>query len=181
MTYSEIASAASAIAGELLDVVDRHDRVVARCTRGEVHRRDLLHRSTHLLVFNGAGEVFLQKRSLAKDNNPGLWDSSVAGHVDAGESYDDCVLREAREEIGLSLGAPPERLFKLAASPATGYEFSWIYRCNAQGPFRLDPDEIDDGGWFTPGALDRWLAERPAELAETVRVLWPVYRRLVQP
>lgn len=161
---------------ELLDVVDADDRVVGTATRGEIHRRDLLHRSVHLLVFNGAGEVYLQKRSLAKDNNPGLWDSSVSGHVDAGESYDECVVREAREEIGLTLHEFPERLFKIEACAGTGYEFSWIYRCRSEGPFSLAADEIDRGGWFELREVDRWLAERPEEFAETVHLLWPRFR-----
>lgn len=163
---------------ELLDIVDHHDRVIGTVTRGEIHRRDLLHRSVHLLVLNAAGEVFLQKRSLAKDNNPGLWDSSVSGHVDAGESYDECVLREAREEIGLVLTEVPRRLFKIDACAQTGFEFSWIYACRSEGPFSLDPAEIDDGDWFTATRVDRWLAERPGELAETVHLLWPMFRSL---
>lgn len=161
---------------ELLDVVDRADRVTGTATRGEIHRLDLLHRSVHLLVLNAAGEVFLQKRSLAKDNNPGLWDSSVSGHVDAGETYDECVVREAREEIGLTLSRVPERLFKIDACPQTGFEFSWIYRCRAEGPFVLDPMEIETGRWYAPSEVDRLLAERPGEFAETVHLLWPRFR-----
>lgn len=165
------------VAAEQLDVVDGHDRVIGRASRGEIHRLGHRHRAVHLLVFNAAGEVFLQKRSPAKDNNPGLWDSSVSGHVDAGESYDHCVVREAGEEIGLALAAVPRRLFKLAACAGTGYEFTWVYACAAEGPFRLHPAEIDDGGWFAPDQVDRWLATRGGELADTVHLIWPAYRR----
>ena len=35
------------------------------------------------------------------------WCSSVAGHLDSGETYDDCVVREAKEEIGLELNSVP--------------------------------------------------------------------------
>ena len=70
---------------ELLDVVDDNDEVIAIKTRGEIHARGLMHRSVHILVFNSRGEVFLQKRSLSKDEQPGKWDSSAAGHVDSGE------------------------------------------------------------------------------------------------
>jgi isopentenyl-diphosphate Delta-isomerase len=165
-------------AAELLDVVDHLDRVIGAATRGEIHRRNLLHRSAHLLVFNAAGQVFLQKRSLAKDNNPGLWDSSVSGHVDSGESYDDCIVREAFEEIGLVLERTPTRLFRIDACPQSGFEFSWIYACRSEGPFALDPAEIDEGDWFSPRQVDAWLAARPGELAETVHLLWPRLRAL---
>ncbi len=162
---------------ERLDVVDANDRVVGSRTRGEIHRHGLMHRAVHLLVFNGAGSVFLQKRSGTKDNNPGLWDSSVSGHVDAGEHYDDCVVREAREEIGLRLDAAPRRLFKLKACAATGFEHTWVYACIAEGPFELDPVEIDEGRWLSLQEVDRWLARRPADFAETVHLIWPTFRR----
>ena len=73
---------------EIFDVVNEQDQVVGQKPRSEVHRLGLLHRAAHILVFNCRGEVFLQKRSLTKDRQPGLWDSSASGHVDSGESYD---------------------------------------------------------------------------------------------
>ena len=60
-----------------------------------------MHRAVHILVFNQRGELFLQKRSMSKDNDPGMWDSSAAGHVDSGESYLDCATREIEEELGV--------------------------------------------------------------------------------
>ncbi len=164
-------------AHERLDVVDENDRVIDTLTRGEIHRRDFMHRAVHLLVFNAAGALFLQKRSHAKDNNPGLWDSSVSGHVDAGEDYDDCVVREACEEIGLALARPPRRLFKLKACAGTGFEHTWVYRCRAEGPFRLDPAEIDEGRWVSVGELDRWIGQRAGDFAETMHLIWPAFRR----
>ena len=114
--------------GETFDVVDRSDIAIGRASREEVHRNGLLHRSAHLLVFDGSGRVLLQKRSMVKDRFPGRWDSSVSGHVDSGESYDQCIVREAMEEIGIRLAATPERLFKVDACDETDQEFSWVYR-----------------------------------------------------
>src|SRR5580765_5186343 len=75
---------------EIFDVVDGQDEVIGRATRNEVHRRGLMHRATHVLVFNSAGQVFLQKRSMNKDRQPGLWDSSASGHLNVSEGYDAC-------------------------------------------------------------------------------------------
>ena len=72
-------------ADELLYEVDEHDAIIGPRTRGELHRLKLRHRAVHILLFNRRGEVFLQKRSASKDINPGLWDTSAAGHVDFGE------------------------------------------------------------------------------------------------
>lgn len=89
------------VSQELLDVVDIDDRVIDVKTRGEIHALSLMHRAVHILVFNAAGELFIQKRSMSKDENPGQWDTSAAGHVDSGEIYRQCAIRELREELGI--------------------------------------------------------------------------------
>ena len=81
---------------EIFDVVNGRDEVIGRQLRSEVHRLGLKHRATHVLVFNSRSEVFLQKRSMKKDRQPGVWDSSVSGHVDSGEDYDACAVRELK-------------------------------------------------------------------------------------
>src|ERR1035438_4649283 len=88
---------------EIFDIVNECDEVIDRQPRREVHQLGLKHRAVHVLVFNSRGEVFLQKRSLKKDTAAGLWDSSTSGHLDSGEDYDACAVRELREEIGLEV------------------------------------------------------------------------------
>jgi isopentenyl-diphosphate delta-isomerase type 1 len=159
-------------ADEIFDIVNERDEVIGQNTRGEVHRLGLLHRAVHVLVFNRRGEVFLQKRSLKKDTFPGAWDSSASGHVDTGEDYDACAVRELREEIGLKLGRAPERWFKIEARVETGNEFVWVFRQQAEGPFVLHPEEIETGGWFAPEKITRWMAEKPGEFASALRLIW---------
>lgn len=157
---------------EIFDVVNERDEVIDRQPRSEVHARGLPHRAVHVLVFNSRGQIFLQKRSMKKDRQPGVWDSSTSGHVDAGEDYDACAVRELREEIGLSLTQPPRRLFKIDACEETDAEFVWIYRCENEGPFTLHPDEIDEGGWFTPAEVTRWMSDRPQDFASALLLIW---------
>ena len=162
---------------EIFDIVNDRDEVVGQNTRREVHRLGLKHRAVHVLVFNSCGEVFLQKRSMKKDTAKGKWDSSSSGHVDAGEDYDACAVRELREEIGLRVGQTPERLFKIDARPETGWEFCWVYRCASAGPFELNPDEIEQGGWFAPEAVTRWVADKPGDFASAFRLVWQTLNR----
>ena len=157
---------------EIFDVVNERDEVIDRRPRREVHQLGLKHRAVHLLVFNSRGEVFLQKRSMKKDTAKGKWDSSSSGHVDSGEDYDACAVRELREEIGLRVAQTPERLFKIDARPETGWEFCWVYRCESEGPFELNPDEIDGGGWFAPEKITRWIAEKPGDFASAFVLIW---------
>jgi len=161
---------------EIFDVVNDRDEVIDRRPRSEVHRVGLKHRATHVLVFNSRGEVFLQKRSMKKDRQPGVWDSSVSGHLDSGEDYDACAVRELREEIGLTASQTPQRLFKLDACEETDQEFVWVYWCEAEGPFTLHPEEIDEGGWFKPTEVTRWMKERPQDFASALLVIWKRWR-----
>lgn len=157
---------------EIFDIVNERDEVVGQLPRREVHRLGLMHRAVHVLVFNAAGQVFLQKRSMTKDRQPGLWDSSASGHLAAGEDYDACAVRELHEEIGLQVPTSPRRLFKLSACVETEQEHVWVYRCAAEGPFELDPEEIERGGWHAPEEVSRWMAQRPEEFATALLFLW---------
>jgi isopentenyl-diphosphate Delta-isomerase len=156
--------------------VDADDRVVGRATRREVHARGWRHRAVHVFCVNAAGEVFLHQRSLTKDSYPGKWNSSCAGHVDAGEDYDAAVRRELGEELGLRPEAAPRPLLKIEARQETGMEFVWIYRVEAEGPFALNPDEIQRGGWHAPEAVDAWVARSSGDFAESFVFLWPLVR-----
>ena len=161
---------------EIFDVVNDQDEVIGRAPRREVHARGLKHRAVHVLIFNGRGEVFLQKRSHLKDSFPGAWDSSASGHLDSGEDYDPCAVREVREELGVTLPAPPVRQFKIDACPETGCEFCWVYLAAHEGPFQLHPEEIETGGWFAPARVDAWVAERPGDFASAFLRLWRDWR-----
>lgn len=156
----------------MFDVVDEHDRVIGIQPRSEVHRLGLRHRAVHVLVFNARGELFLQKRSMAKDCFPGTWDSSASGHLNPSEPYDDCAIREVKEELGLTLTCAPTRLFKIDACAETGQEFVWVYRCQAEGPFDLQPEEIEIGGWFRPEFVTSWIEEKPVEFASGFVLIW---------
>ena len=158
---------------EIFDVVNERDEVIGQERRSEVHRLGLQHRAVHVLVFNTRGEVFLQKRSMKKDTFPGAWDSSASGHLDTGETYDACAVREVREELGLVLTAAPERLFKMSACLETGQEHVWVYRQQAEGPFSLNPDELEGGDWFAPAGVTRWMEEEPQAFASALRKIWP--------
>jgi len=155
---------------EYLAVVDAHDQIIDQRPRGEIHANGLRHRAVHILVFNSRGWLFLQKRSMQKDLNKGLWDTSAAGHVDAGESYDACAVRELAEELGVT--AIPDFLFKLDATPELGMEFIQVYSCVSDEPLVLASDEIDAGLWLSLDEISARVAENNIYLTESFRLVW---------
>src|SRR3989338_1034135 len=92
----------------LLDVVDSNDNVIDSREFLEVYdslktNKPMFHRSVHIFVFNSQGKLLLQRRAKHMIIAPDKWDSSVAGHVDAGDSYETAAIKELREEIGIEI------------------------------------------------------------------------------
>ncbi|MGR9013057.1 MAG: NUDIX hydrolase [Gammaproteobacteria bacterium] len=163
---------------ELLSVVDENDYIIDTCPRHIIHATGLRHRAVHILVFNEQGQLFLQKRSKQKDLNGGLWDTSAAGHVDAGEEYYVSAVREITEELGIHITHNLEPLFKLAATAAIGMEFIQVYRCIHNGPFVLAVDEIDEGDWFNITEISERIAADDQRLTETFKTIWRQFETL---
>jgi len=158
---------------EILDIVDLDDRVIGQASREEIHAQALIHRASHMILFNSSGQVFLQRRSFHKDSGGGLWDSSAAGHVDSGESYLDCAVRELAEELGLQVDADAlEAEFKMSPRPETGMEFAMVYSVISDATLTLDRDEIIDGCWVEPNELSQWIQDSPGELTYAFTEIW---------
>lgn len=149
-------------ADEILDVVDADNRVTGQATRGEIHASGLLHRSVHVVLFNSAGQVFVQLRSTQKDTNPGLWDTSAAGHLDAGETPASAAVRELAEELGVVVDAASlETVGLLPPAVSNGMEFVQVYRVVSDAAITLEADEIDDGRWFELAVLRDRIVTHP--------------------
>jgi 16S rRNA (adenine1518-N6/adenine1519-N6)-dimethyltransferase len=158
---------------EQFPVVDEADQVLRSASRTKVHGNNLLHRAVHILIFNKMGEVYLQRRSPSKDRHPLLWDSSAAGHVDAGEEYDAAARRELQEELGIDV--PLKRALKLPASERTDHEFIWLYRGRHDGEFKLNRNEIEYGDFFPAAIVTDWLAARPEDFAPGFAECWRAF------
>lgn len=137
----------SGLSNELLPVVDENDREIGTAPRWQVHAEGLRHRAVHILVFDGRGRLYLQRRSTAKDTHPLKWTTSASGHVDPGETYQQAATRELKEELGLELKLRP--VGRIAAGPVTENEFTEVYWARAAIEPVPEPSEIIEGRFFT--------------------------------
>jgi 16S rRNA (adenine1518-N6/adenine1519-N6)-dimethyltransferase len=160
---------------ELFPVVDENDRIRRYASRSEVHGNNFRHRAVHILIFSAAGDVYLQQRSRWKDRHPMKWDSSAAGHVTAGETYDETARRELKEELGVDV--PLRRISKITASRRTDHEFIWLYGGVITGDLSPNKCEIETGVFFPPSILDGWTSARPEDFAPGFLQCWKAYRR----
>ena len=92
---------------ELFPIVDVNGNIIGSATRRECHSGSMiLHPVVHLHIYRKDGSIFLQKRAMSKDIQPGKWDTAVGGHVDLGESVYMALAREAKEELGIEVNNP---------------------------------------------------------------------------
>ncbi len=164
--------------GEIFDVVDADDQVTGTATRAEIHAQKLTHRAVHVFVFNKRGDLLLQKRSLLKDMCPGLWDSSVSGHLDSGESYETAAVRELEEEMGIAAETAPEEIARITPGVETGWEHVRLYRIRHDGALRFPSAEVDAAMWFPPAEITAWISAHPADFAPGFLECWKKFSEL---
>ena len=134
---------------ERFPIVDEEGRVVGATTRGKCHNGSrLLHPVVHLHVFNSQGEVYLQKRPMWKDIQPGKWDTAVGGHIDEGETPAQALIREVREELGIT-DFIPERVGQYVFESLREREYVYVNRTIYDGPIRPSAAELDGGRFWS--------------------------------
>ena len=158
---------------EIFDLVDMEDNIIGQASRKEIHEKSLLHRSVHVFVFNTKGHLFLQKRAFTKDENPGLWDSSAAGHVNSGESYTTSAHRELKEELGISGNL--ELFFRLTACADTLWEHVMAYICLTNCPIILNREEIYEGYFWPISKIEDNMKNNSSQFTSVFIILFRQY------
>jgi isopentenyldiphosphate isomerase len=106
-----------------------------------------LHPVVHLHLFDSEGRIYLQQRPLWKDIQPGKWDTAVGGHVDYGETIEEALLREVREEVGLT-DFEPQFLQRYVFESEREKELVHVFRTTYDGEI-VPSDELDGGRFWS--------------------------------
>ncbi|WP_455628412.1 NUDIX hydrolase [Parabacteroides chinchillae] len=134
---------------EWFPLVNETGETIGKATRQECHSGSKqLHPVIHLHIFNDNGDLYLQKRSMAKDIQPGKWDTAVGGHIDYGETVEEALRREVREELGIT-EFTPEFITSYVFESAIEKELVNTFRTTYNGIITPDKEELD-GGRFWP-------------------------------
>ena len=107
---------------EMIDIVNERDEVIGEAPRKGIHSTNLKHRAVHIFIIDSKSRIWIEERAALCDTFPGYFNSSAAGHVAKGESYEQAAKREVEEELGFN-DVKLERLHKLQASEETSNEF----------------------------------------------------------
>jgi len=133
---------------EWVPLVDEKGKIIGKAPRSAVHAdKNLLHPVVHLHVINKNGDVYLQKRPINKQIQPGKWDTAVGGHVSINETIEQSLTREVQEEIGITLtnaNAFAQYVWKTDIESELVFSFIAIH----DGPFFPDKNEVDEGKFW---------------------------------
>lgn len=154
---------------ERFDTVDECDNVTGQATRREVHSKGHIHRSVLFFIFDMEGRLFVNQRTENKEFYPGYWSVVFGGHVHAGESYEDAVRRELKEEAGIEEEPKLLSSFKKRFDEKDR-ENVRVYAIVTEQRLIVDREEIRQGEFMTIEEL-RVMLKKEKFLPETQKLL----------
>jgi isopentenyl-diphosphate Delta-isomerase len=157
-------------------IVNEKDEVIGAKEREALLPTDM-YRIACLWVTNKKGEVLMVQRALSKKKSPGRWSTAVAGHVDEGEDYEDAIIREAEEELGLTLDCADISLGPKMHLTQPTYAFfcQWYRHVTDKSIEDLVPqaEEVEQLAWVTLEQLRHDFQNNPDKFVSTVSQWWP--------
>jgi len=151
-------------------IVNEKDEIIGY-KEGSALKQEDIYRVSALWVTNSQGEILLARRHHTKTHHPRKWGPAVAGTVDEGETYQDNILKEAEEELGL-------KNIKLILGPKIKTDdeyrhFTQWYLLNIDkkiDEFKIQEDEVEEIKWFSPEELKKQLEEHPDEFLPNFKI-----------
>ncbi len=138
--------------------VDKDDNAIGLRPSDDFYTGKYIHRSVHLILFNSQGQILLQKRAPNKEWYPNLISYSVSGTVE-NETYEECILRETEEEIGIS--TPAKYLFKHPYFDTLDKAWHAVFLGKSDNQIKPDGIEMTEVIWIDPDELKNSIANNP--------------------
>ena len=179
-TKSEIVSSDH----EPLILVDSGDRELGYLDKAACHDGEgRLHRAFSVFIFNGQGEMLLQKRARDKRLWPSYWSNSCCSHPRRGETMETAVRRRVEQELGLRANAVHDLryIYKFEYQARFGpngseHELCSVYLALATSEPVVNTTEIDDWAWVGCAELSRRLVKQPDEYTPWLQLEWAQLR-----
>jgi isopentenyldiphosphate isomerase/intracellular septation protein A len=134
---------------EKLPIIDKNGTILFIAPRKVAHKHpEWIHPTVHLLIVNKKKEIYLQKRSKTKHTYPLYWDSSVGGHVKAGQTIEEALKQESLEELGINL-TKYQFVKTYLWYDDFQTELVYFFITNQEFDIKIDPIEICDGKYWS--------------------------------
>ena len=145
--------------------VDKKDKIIGTRPRTDFYTGNYIHRASALILFNSKNEILIQKRVPTKKWHPNCYTYSVSGTVAENETYESCLKKETKEEIGIS--TPVKFLFKAFHSEATDKLFYSVYVGKSDDEIKFEEKEITKIKWIQVEELKKDIETNPQKYTPT--------------
>lgn len=162
-----------------IPTVNNKDEVISHKLRADIDFKNDIFRTASLWITNSKGEILLAQRKLDKKTDPGKWAEAVGGTVQNDDSYEETAIREAAEELGLTVDAsvivPGPKQF--IATPCQ-YFVQW-YKIVVDQPldsFAIQPEEVEQIAWISLEQLRHEMITTPKKYIDAMpEIVWLMY------
>lgn len=168
---------------ELCIEVDSNDNPLSLRPRRDFYDLNIIHRGVSVLIINDNNEALIQKRSIKKGWNPGLFDFSVSGTV-GDEEVIDCIIRELKEELNLTVNITDLIFhFKLSPKEKNDKSFTYFFTANFDikeydiKSIQLDNNEVESVELISMMDLDFKLKKNPEKYSPQFKIVYEKWRR----
>jgi isopentenyldiphosphate isomerase len=160
---------------EILDLVNKNDEVIGTINRKNydqmVEENRGYIRASEMFIINDKGQLWIPTRTATKTIAPNGFDYSAAGHVESGDTYEDTMIRETKEELNLDITAGNLEFVTKNISDLTRYVHT-IYLLRSNENPKYNPDDFTEAEWMTPDELiEKIDAGHPAKMSLRGNVL----------
>ncbi len=152
---------------ELVDILSEQLEIVDTVQKGMAHEKGLLHATVISEVVNSKGEWLLVRQASDKQD-AGQWVSPIGGHVSAGETHDEALKREAKEEIGyenVSFNLVGKKVYCRQSRGKVENHLFVVYVIHSDNDFDLNEESVE-AKWFPESELKKLLQEAPEKFGD---------------
>lgn len=149
---------------ERVVLVDVSDRPLGSAGKLLVHQENLRHRAISVLIFDRAGDMLLQRRSMSKYHSPGLWTNTCCSHPRPGERPSSAAARRLTEEMGFATPLRFVSRFRYQAPVGNGLwenEIVYVFSGRYEGTVLPDKNEVAEFSWQAVDSIQTDIAAHP--------------------
>lgn len=143
-------------------IVNDKDEIMGHKPIQDLTPKDI-YRVSGLWIENSKGEILLARRAFTKKKDPGMWGPAVAGTVEQGESYEQNIIKEAEEELGLKNIKPKKGPKKRVKSPHNHFTQWFMLKIDKPiNKFKTQKEEVEEVKWFSKSELKELIKDDSA-------------------
>ena len=169
---------------EKVILVDEHDNETGSMEKMEAHRSGALHRAFSVLIFNGKGDLLIQKRSKAKYHSAGLWTNTCCSHPRPGEKIEHAAKRRLKEEMGMDVLPVLSHKFIYKVNLGNGlteHELDYVFFGVTEAAPVVNPTEVEDWKFISMDDLRNEMDKNPETFTHWFKIILKEWEKIIMP